>query len=171
MSNFASRTESTRDDWQTPLGIVEALGPFDLDPCANCEDPTRLAPVGYTLADNGMSLPWPGRVFLNPPYGAAAKVWLNRLSNHGNGIALIPPRLGSHWFHRIVLARFSAILFLRGRVSFLDPNTGLPVTGNNADSILVAYGENNAEALACCGLSGVLWRSSDASHPLDLAGL
>jgi hypothetical protein len=27
------------DDWITPPGIIEALGPFDLDPCASVGQP------------------------------------------------------------------------------------------------------------------------------------
>ncbi len=155
--NFSSRTKSTRDDWQTPLSIVQSLGPFDLDPCANSRNPTRLATVGFTVEDDGLSKDWDGRVWLNPPYGSEAKLWLKRLAEHGNGIALIPPRLGAKWFHDIVLSSFSAILFLRGRVSFLDPQTNIPVKGNNADSILVAYGEQNVISLVKSNISGKMW--------------
>ena len=104
-----------------------------------------------------MSKVWSGRVWLNPPYGSEARQWLRRLSEHGDGIALIPPRLGARWFHDIVLSSCDAILFLRGRVSFIDPSTGMAVKGNNADSILVAYGGRNVEALRASGLSGKLW--------------
>lgn len=158
--SFAARTEATRDDWQTPLSIVQALGTFDLDPCANCAAPTRLATHSFTIADNGLEQPWHGRVWLNPPYGADAKLWIARLASHGNGIALIPPRVGSKWFHDLVFDTFDSILFHKGRIAFIDPSTGLAVKGNNADSILVAYGDNNTEALARSGLPGKLWRAT-----------
>lgn len=157
--SFTSRTEVTRDDWQTPLALVGALGSFDLDPCANCEEPTRLATRGFTLADNGLSQKWGGRVWLNPPYGRQARQWISRLAQHGDGIALIPPRLGAKWFHDAVLGTFDGIFFHKGRIAFVDPSTGFPVTGNNADSIFVAYGEANIEALAASGLPGKLWRA------------
>jgi len=153
--SFTTRTETTRDDWQTPIEIVRALGEFDLDPCANCDDPIRLARVGFT--SNGLVTPWHGRVWLNPPYGTEARAWLARLSHHGNGIALIPPRVGAQWFHQVVFDTFDAILFHRGRIAFIDPSTGKPVAGNNADSIFVAYGQNNVEALRNSGLPGKLW--------------
>lgn len=158
--SFTSRTESTRDDWQTPIALVNALGHFDLDPCANCEAPTRLAARGFTLDDDGLSQPWTGRVWLNPPYGKLAREWVSRLAEHGNGIALIPPRLGAKWFHETVLDTFDGIFFHKGRIAFLDPATGLPVKGNNADSIFVAYGEDNIAALAGSGLPGKLWRAA-----------
>ena len=159
-ASFSARTEATRDDWLTPLALVHALGSFDFDPRANCVDPTRCAARGFTYADNGLSRPWGGRVWLNPPYGAEARLWLARLAEHGDGIALIPPRLGAKWFHEVVLDTFDSMLFHKGRIAFLDPSTGLPVKGNNADSVFVAYGERNTAALAASGLPGKLWRAS-----------
>ena len=160
MTSFHSRTEITRDDWQTPLSLERSLGSFDLDPCANIDNPMRVAIAGFTLADNGLYQRWSGRVFMNPPYGGegGAKIWMKKLAEHGNGIALIPPRLGAKWFHDIVLSTANAILFLRGRIAFIDPSTALPVKGNNADSILVAYGRENITALEQCALTGKLWR-------------
>lgn len=154
---FASRTAATRDDWQTPLAIVNALGIFDLDPAASRDDPTRCARRGYTSEDNGLLLPWQGRVWLNPPYGSEARQWIKRLAAHGNGIALIPPRMGAAWFHEVVLDTFDAIKFLRSRIAFIHPDTGRPIQGNNADSILVAYGAENADALEASGLPGKMW--------------
>ena len=86
---FGTRTEATRDNWQTPIHIVSCVGKFDLDPAANVFNPTRLAAQGYTI--DGLTKPWTGRVWLNPPYGAECRDWLQRLAEHGNGIALIPP--------------------------------------------------------------------------------
>ena len=160
MTSFSSRTAATRDDWQTPACIIAALGRFDLDPCANSDDPTRCATKGYTIDQDGLSRKWEGRVWLNPPYGgvAPAKVWLMRLARHGNGVALVPPRVGARWFHDVVLSTAHAILFLKGRVSFIDPASQRSVGGNNADSILIAYGLENVVAFEQCGLEGRLWR-------------
>lgn len=154
---FSSRTEFTKDDWRTPLYIVKALGEFDLDPCADIVEPTRLAKHGYTIEDDGLEKEWFGRVFVNPPYGYEVQDWMEKLGEYGNGVALIPPRVGAKWFHNIVFSRCDAILFLKGRVSFIDWE-GYAVDGNNADSILVAYGEQNVQSLSVCGLEGVLWK-------------
>lgn len=159
MDFFGSRSEFTRDDWQTPLYIVNSLGKFDLDPCASSCNPTRLATKGYTIEDDGLEKEWHGRVFLNPPYGSEVKFWIEKLSNHKDGIALIPPRVGSKWFHDIVFKTFDAILFLRGRIAFEDEE-GYAVAGNNADSILIGYGSRNVEALKRCNLDGKLWENS-----------
>lgn len=153
--SFATRTEASRDDWQTPTHIVEALGVFDLDPCANMNNPFRLAKVGYPVG--GLVLPWYGRIWCNPPYGGDCRNWMRKLADHGDGIALIPPRVGSRWFQSEVLDRCDAVLFLRGRVSFLDSNLR-PVSGNNADSVLIAFGAFNAAILSVCGLPGKFWK-------------
>lgn len=153
--SFATRTDNTRDDWQTPEHIVKALGTFDLDPCANVRNPSRLAGFGYDAF--GLELPWFGRVWCNPPYGAECRVWINRLAAHGEGIALIPPRVGSRWFQNEVFDKADSVLFLKGRIAFLDDNLK-PLSGNNADSILIAFGNRNTDALSLCGLPGKLWR-------------
>jgi phage N-6-adenine-methyltransferase len=160
MISFSSRTAATRDDWQTPMQIIAALGHFDLDPCANNDAPTRCAASGFTIDQDGLSRKWKGRVWLNPPYGgeAPAKTWLSKLAQHGNGVALVPPRVGARWFHEVVLSRADAILFLKGRVAFIDPAAQKPVNGNNADSVLIAYGSANVIAFERCGLDGRLWK-------------
>lgn len=160
MPTFSARTAATRDDWQTPQRFFSALGPFDLDPCANNDNPTRCAAKGFTIEQDGLSRQWKGRVWLNPPYGgkAPAKTWLVKLAQHGNGVALVPPRVGARWFHEIVLSSADAILFLKGRVAFIDPAAQKSANGNNADSILIAYGSKNVAALERCGLVGRLWK-------------
>ena len=56
------------DGGVTPPDILTALGPFALDPCAAPDPrPWDTATVHYTLPQNGLALPWTGRVFLNPP--------------------------------------------------------------------------------------------------------
>lgn len=154
---FDSRTEVTRDDWQTPKYIAESLGKFDLDPCASCDNPTRLAYRAFTIKDDGLSQDWQGRVWLNPPYGSEAKIWVAKLMKHGNGIALMPPRMGSIWFQEIVLSNADALFFIKRRVAFINPETGEKAAGNNADSVLVAFGKDNAIALQNCGIEGKLW--------------
>lgn len=151
-----SRQRETR--WLTPVPIVKALGSFDLDPCG--------AP-GHTLArrtyqvddgQDGLALPWFGRVFLNPPYGKLTLPFMRKMAEHGNGTALIFARTETAMFFETVWGRATAILFLQGRVTFLDAQ-GVPAKANSgAPSCLVAYGDADATALYECGLDGMFIR-------------
>jgi hypothetical protein len=57
------------NDWLTPRYILDALGKFDLDPCAALDQPWATARRPLTVKDDGLKKPWVGRVWLNPPYG------------------------------------------------------------------------------------------------------
>ena len=74
------------DEWLTPPEILRALGTFDLDPCAPIVRPWETAAAHYTVADDGLSKPWAGRVWCNPPSGREAVKWLRRMRDHGNGL-------------------------------------------------------------------------------------
>ena len=63
------RRNTTTDSWITPKWIIEAFGPFDLDPCACNPQPWPCATRQYTESDNGLLLPWDGMIWMNPPCG------------------------------------------------------------------------------------------------------
>lgn len=86
--NFNTNTDNN-DVWLTPQWLVKSLGEFDLDPCSPLNRPWNTAKQHYTVHDNGLVLPWNGRVWLNPPYGNELHKWLFKMSQHLNGIALI----------------------------------------------------------------------------------
>lgn len=142
------------DVWLTPPHILEALGPFDLDPCSSLDRPWDTAAKHYTIVDDGLAQQWEGRVWCNPPYGAQAWTWLNRLADHGNGIALIFARTETAGFFKTVWNRADALLFLDGRLHFHHPDGTRAPANAGAPSVLVAYGQANAAALATCGLPG-----------------
>ncbi len=148
--------QGSTDEWITPQGVVRSLGIFDLDPCAASQMPWPTATTAYSLPLDGLSLPWLGRVWLNPPYGGELKKWLGRLVDHGNGIALVPARTEvESWFWPLIWERADAILFLRGRLYFHRPD-GSRLGNAGHGSVLVAYGLLNVEALKNCGIQGRL---------------
>lgn len=65
---------SNSNEWYTPARYMDAvrrlMGEIDLDP-ASCIEANRVvrAKHFYTIRDDGRRFPWPGRIFLNPPYG------------------------------------------------------------------------------------------------------
>lgn len=90
--------EGATESWLTPPAIIQALGEFDLDPCACLHQPWPTAKGHYTIEDNGLLKAWAGRVWLNPPYGPETGRWLGRLAEHGNGIALVFARTETQMF-------------------------------------------------------------------------
>jgi hypothetical protein len=150
-----SPNRGATDSWITPPHLVEPLGQFDLDPCECKPQPWKLAAAGYTIEDDGLRMPWAGRVWLNPPYSNAWE-WLAKLATHGRGTALIFARTETAGFVSHVWKRSTAILFLHGRLHFHHPD-GTRATGNSGGpSCLVAYGNEDAAALLSSGIAGSL---------------
>lgn len=144
------------DTYITPKWLIDALGTFDLDPCTPPVMPWQTAGKRYTKEDDGMIQPWFGRVWLNPPYGREAVIWNRKLSTHGNGTSLLLARTETADWFEAVWPTAHSILFLKGRIYFHDV-TGKRLPANcGAAPVLVAYGENNTEALADSKIPGKL---------------
>lgn len=144
---------ATTHDWLTPPELLQALGPFDMDPCASQFQPWRTATHQFTIEVDGLARPWAGRVWCNPPYGPHAERFLKRLAEHGNGIAMIFARTETRAFQEWCWNRADAMLFMAGRVKFRLPGGGTSGPAG-APSVLVAYGKDNAEALRKSGIAG-----------------
>lgn len=157
-SHHSARAETTT--WLTPPHIIEALGHFDLDPCGHPNAHT--ADRRIILPEDGLASEWHGRVWLNPPYGNEAWVWLDRLATHGRGVALIFARTETAGFVEQVWKRASGVLFLHGRLHFHYPNGERAKANAGAPSCLVAYGDTCAELLQQCSLPGTFVRLNDA---------
>lgn len=136
-------------DWYTPPWIFERLGlEFDLDPCSPVGGvPWIPAKKHYSLVDDGLTQDWENDlVWLNPPYGVATGAWLNKMHNHRKGIALVFSRTDCAWYHDFV-SKADAILFLRGRVKFVDGLRLTSCSGAGCGSMLIAWGEESMLAL------------------------
>lgn len=151
-SHHSHRAETTT--WLTPPHIIEALGPFDLDPCA--APGWRTAETHYILPLDGLAQPWRGMVWCNPPYSTEAWKWLDRLAGHGSGIALVFARTETTGFVEQVWNKADAVLFLHGRLHFHHADGTRAKANSGAPSCLVAYGTEAAQRLAKSGLPGTL---------------
>lgn len=128
--------KSLSEEWYTPTALFDEFncrwGPFTLDPCATAKSAkcTRF----YTREDNGLVVPWSGRVFVNPPYGHGdngAAPWVQRayeLTARGEielAAFLIPARTETAWWQDYVepdrLRGLVEVRFLRSRVCFGYP--------------------------------------------------
>lgn len=147
---FANRN----DRWLTPIAIIRALGTFDLDPCAAPGHETAVERWTPEDVGDGLSLPWHGRVWLNPPYGRESRVWIERLVVHGSGTALIPVATGTKLWQEVVFPAAAAILFYRHRVTFVHPKGDATGMVSPAASALIAIGDEDAYLLERSGLPG-----------------
>lgn len=115
-------TGATKDEWLTPPELIKSLGEFSLDPCAppRSRRPWDMAKEHYALEDgqDGLTTPWSGRVWLNPPYGAETFKWMERMAEHRAGIALIFARSDTKGFHREIFKKATGIFFMKGRIRF-----------------------------------------------------
>lgn len=153
MGSHSLPNKGATDVWLTPPTIVNALGPFDLDPCAAEGQPWQTAENQWTCC--GLDYPWSGFVWCNPPF-SNAQTWLNRLAEHGNGIGLCAARTETRWFVNAVWGNADSILFLHGRPYFHKPdgtkgnaNSGVPIC-------LIGYGSLAEDRLLASGLAGSL---------------
>jgi hypothetical protein len=161
---------SKSDTYLTPPEIIQALGPFSIDPCAAPEPrPWPTAERHICLPDDGLMLSWGrGMAWVNPPYGRDVGLWMDRLSQHPDGgIALVFARTETEWFVQHVwrCPTATAALWLFGRITFRDRNgdlatamdkkSGLRKPANSGGpSVLVAYGRAAAARLMASKLDG-----------------
>jgi hypothetical protein len=138
---------SSRDDQCTPPEIVEVVrwifgGTIDLDPCSNPWSvvgaerevmlpewegaelsPERHARVTY---GDGLAIPWKGRKYLNPPYGAEPLTAFMNNARHaaalGEGPSIMLTKVKSSlrgW--QVHVPPAASTCWLKGRVSYLVP--------------------------------------------------
>jgi phage N-6-adenine-methyltransferase len=121
------------NEWYTPAEYVEAaracLGGIDLDPATSeTAQSTVRAARFFTRDDDGLRHPWPGRIWLNPPYAqpAIARFIEKLLDELATGraeqaILLTHNYTDTAWFHAAA-ERSAAICFTRGRIRFVSAN-------------------------------------------------
>lgn len=135
------------DDWYTPRYIFDALAEkFDLDVACPEEGP-RHVPACKWFFHDGLSQPWFGFVWMNPPFGhqSTKRKWLTKFFEHGNGIALVPDRTSAPWFQEFG-PMADAILWVSPKIKFERPDGSRgewPGTG----TALLAAGDRAVSAL------------------------
>lgn len=121
-----------RQRWATPRELIEAVeswvGPLDLDACA--ESDTAKAPRWYgpgsPLGEDGLTAPWLGTTWCNPPYDNI-EPWVERAVDHARAapthraLLLVPPRTEQRWWHRLTGTPVAHLRVLRPRVAFAAP--------------------------------------------------
>ena len=144
-------------EWYTPPWIFDQLNVmFDVDVCAPKGGvPWIPAKKHIALPTNSLEEEWEGFVWCNPPYGKETASFLMKMSKHNNGLALVFARTDTKWFHDYA-AKADSLLFLKGRVQFVD-GTGLTKSsGSTCGSVLIGFGEQATQVLRNSRISGYL---------------
>ena len=102
----------TPDDCEfyTPQFILDKVYKcfeVDIGPCTPPNVHNVKAKVHYTKFDDGLTKPWDGNLFFNPPYGRFISKWIDKFTdelNQGrirNAILLVPNKTETKWFNKI----------------------------------------------------------------------
>jgi hypothetical protein len=82
-----------------------------------------------TEADDGLSVPWRGRCFVNPPYGRGISEWIRKCFEESQRgcvvVGLIPARPDSRYRHQFI-AGHADVFMIRGRLKFGDRQNSAP---------------------------------------------
>ena len=123
---YSSKSEM----WETPQELFAELDHefhFGLDVCATPEN--AKCKKYYTPEQDGLSQPWTGTCWCNPPYGRKIGQWVRRAflaSVSGNTVVmLLPARTDTIWFHEYIYKR-AEIRFLKGRLKFGNSENSAP---------------------------------------------
>lgn len=134
---FSSKT----DLWETPQELFDELNyefHFTLDVCALPEN--AKCSVYYTPQQNGLSKPWNGVIWCNPPYGKGVGEWVRKALSASVGgatvVMLLPARTDTRWFHEYIYGK-AEIRFIKGRLKFGGSKNSAPFP-----SMIVVFGPN-----------------------------
>ncbi len=144
-------------EWYTPAWVFDDMGlTFDLDPASPHDHETVVpATTKYTVFDDGLKRPWFGRVWMNPPYGPKTGLWVRRMIEHRNGIALVFSRTDAKWCQE-AMSSADAMLFLSGRMEFIPGNENKhKKSRSGAGTVLFAWGQECVQALRRLSDKGV----------------
>jgi phage N-6-adenine-methyltransferase len=120
---------SLTDEWATPdsfFSPFDAEFGFTLDACALPEN-TKCARF-FSPDDDGLSHPWTGVVWMNPPYGRSIGRWMQKAwessCEGATVVCLVPSRTDSAWWHDYAMK--GEVRFVRGRIRFSGSSDNAP---------------------------------------------
>lgn len=150
-----------KDVWQTPDKLLAMVRPIDVDPCAG-PNTTIGRDANYTKDDDGLAddVEWHGRVFVNPPF-SQKEDWLEKVIEERDNTAAIfvvtPDSTDTKgWWHKYIAEYADYIWFSKGRISYIDPDTGEQMGSPTFGTAISVFGEPGDETLARMDENGQL---------------
>ncbi|HDX9359030.1 TPA: phage N-6-adenine-methyltransferase [Escherichia coli] len=138
-----------RDLWRTPPALFASLNAefcFQLDAAAAPHN--ALCRKFITAEQNTLETPWsdhltiPGYAWLNPPYSDImpfVKKAATESKNQIGTVMLVPADTSVGWFREAIQTASEVRFITAGRLAFINPVTGKPVSGNNKGSMLIIW--------------------------------
>ena len=138
-----------RNLWQTPVPLFVALDAefrLTLDAAASADN--ALCNRYITEEQNTLETPWanylsiPGYVWLNPPYSDITPFVQKAADESKNQIGtvmLVPADTSVGWFREAIETASEVRFIVGGRLAFINPVSGKPVSGNNKGSMLIIW--------------------------------
>lgn len=138
-----------RDLWRTPPALFACLNAefcFQLDVAAAPHN--ALCRRFITAEQNTLETPWddylsiPGYVWLNPPYSDITpfvKKAATESANQIGTVMLVPADTSVGWFKEAIQTASEVRFITAGRLAFINPVTGKPVSGNNKGPMLIIW--------------------------------
>lgn len=152
---FNTRTENSKDVWETPQYFFELLDKefhFDIDVAAS-DNNTKCSEY-ITEAQDGLKQQWnlysdlqPTKVFCNPPYKDIDK-WIEKGFREGLilfniVVMLIPVRSDTQYWHEYIM-KAKEVRLCKGRINF-EINGKSQGSPNFASCVVVFDGEHEAK--------------------------
>jgi site-specific DNA-methyltransferase (adenine-specific) len=127
--------KSKSDKWATPQKLYDELNnefKFNFDPC----------PITWKEGDpDGLSIDWGSSTFCNPPYSKVA-LWIKKAYDEWKKgkkvVMLINAITDTKAFHEYIYNK-AELRFIKGRISFIDPNNPTKKQPNVKPSMLVIF--------------------------------
>ena len=102
----ASQVATTTDDWYTPHWIFAAADiTFDMDVAAPVDTEMQTVPAKryLTVLDDGLTTPWAGTIWCNPPYSGSTP-WVEKWAAHDGDALILVPAVKSRWIGTLLAA-------------------------------------------------------------------
>lgn len=153
MGTTTQAQTTNKDSWSTPDPVFQALNAefnFALDVCASHNN-TKVSEAYLTEEEDSLSVDWYTKipphsqsnfVWCNPPYSNISP-WVGKaIEQTRYGVGTVMLVMSDHsvgWFSYALSKASECRLITNGRLSFINPDTGLQQSGNNKGSAIFIF--------------------------------